>query len=113
MTRSKTEYLCKARDYIERGWTQGSSARDVYGESVLANSPRAVTWCAIGAINAAMPGASIERREVLRNELRDALAVGRTVGVTPVSAYNDQFATKKADILALFDRAIEMQGGRE
>lgn len=34
---------------LERGWTQGASARDTDGNLCYPTSPRAVSWCVLGA----------------------------------------------------------------
>jgi hypothetical protein len=43
----------KPSDYIKRGWTQGTAARNLVAERVNATSPYAVCWCIFGALLAA------------------------------------------------------------
>jgi hypothetical protein len=51
---SKTsDVLNLAADYIDRGWTQGALARRKNGARADPNSPDAVSWCALGAIQRA------------------------------------------------------------
>jgi hypothetical protein len=69
----------KAYELIEKtGWTQGAYARDEYGNTVLYTDPKAVCFCAMGAI-----------RKVY--EFEEAFApvqkLARVVG--PVSDWND------------------------
>ncbi len=51
------ETLKAARKKIEGkfNWTQGAAARDVIGDAVNADSQYAVSWCALGAIDAVCP----------------------------------------------------------
>ena len=43
----------KAAQYVERGWTQYAAARTSSGESVAPYHSRAVSWCAVGAVQLA------------------------------------------------------------
>ena len=43
----------KAFEYVQKGWTQHTSARNALGEPIMPRSVHAVEWCAIGAIGAA------------------------------------------------------------
>lgn len=43
-----------AAELVERGWCQGTSARDASGAGVIWDSRKAVAWCAEGAIAAAV-----------------------------------------------------------
>lgn len=45
--------LLDAAATIRKGWTQGCYARDTSGRQVGYKNPRAVCWCAMGAIEMA------------------------------------------------------------
>ena len=47
-----SEKLRRAARRIERGWCQGANARDRNDVTVGALDPRAVCWCAAGALSA-------------------------------------------------------------
>ena len=52
MIMTARDILEKTRELIQdpKCWTQGTFARDVNGEPVLASSPAAVSWCLMGAL---------------------------------------------------------------
>jgi hypothetical protein len=84
-------------------WTQGAFARDVFGEPVRAYSTRACKFCALGAVNVVTPGdddakARFGARVLLGDLTLDTAHVG-------VLEFND--GVTYAEVLALFDRAIE------
>lgn len=93
--------LVEGRGRVEKGWTKGAYARDATGVSVNERSPKAVAWCASGAI-----------RSVIRNDVAHAarLALESVVDYqgswAPLVGFNDDEATTQADVLALYDRAI-------
>ena len=107
MTTSSETVRClrEARQYIERGWAQGYSARDRDGVGVEALSPRAVSWCAGGA--AALATATGDGRYPYYRKVRTALQA--VCSTNMLATYNDLRTTRKADILALYDRAIETE----
>lgn len=104
------EVLIEARRLIaEKGWTQEVYSRDVCGRSSLTEEfdGNPVCFCADGAIRRAthMHQARIEARAVL----------GKVVGARGVSGFevwrwNDEPGRTKEEVLAAFDRAIELAG---
>lgn len=53
---SPTEVLRLAADRVQfQGWTQGTYAIDAEGHNVGSSSPKAVQWCAKGALKAESP----------------------------------------------------------
>lgn len=42
--------LRRAADLVAEGWTQGAMARNELGEDTYPTDPRAVCWCALGAV---------------------------------------------------------------
>jgi hypothetical protein len=95
-----TTILKKARVLIVRGWTQGSFARNARGRPVLANSKRAVRWCAWGALDGAYWLGDSKALRLLKLSIP-----GR---VKSLSDWNDNPKRKKAEVLALFDSAIAL-----
>lgn len=90
--------LTKARALISdpARWTQRSAAKDVSGNDVLANSPKAVCWCSAGALLKASRRSSIGfvPMGTLSQEMEFS-----------VSYFNDSHT--HAEVLAAFDKAIE------
>ena len=113
------EFLRKAREFIERGWTQGSSARDINGKGCVSFSPEATEWCAVGALNAVNAVVHDENFTFVRraeHALDEAIlamfplrADPSPARVTTILRYNDEPAREKRDILAVYDRAIEAE----
>jgi hypothetical protein len=96
------EILVEARALIEHpaNWTQGELAHDRCGYKAHPNEPRAVCWCAIGALKKVCDGNYfVERtaRVVLDNQARSMF------GEDVVDA-NDR--RTHSQVLAIFDEAI-------
>ena len=106
------DYLREARKLIERGWTQGSSGRDINGAGCASFSPEAIEWCAVGALNVVN---AVVRDDDFRCVIRAEDALNKAVqSIFPARAasvlrYNDLPGTTKADILLVFDTAIRME----
>lgn len=100
------EILTGARELLsDRGrWTKRSYARDERGLGCSSLAKDAVCWCAAGAIlRTAQHDAAIEEAwKLAYDEVPN--------GVNGFMTYNDRLDTTHADILALFDRAIEKAG---
>lgn len=96
--------LRRARARIEDPvcWTQGCSARSAKGREVLARSMEAMSWCAIGAMQA-------EQLDV--DVYFDGLAALRSQVNTSMQLFNDSHS--HAEVLAVFDAAIESLRVRE
>lgn len=89
------ERLILARAVIEdpARWTRRSIARSAFDNEVLPHDPRAVCWCAMGAC--CLSGA----------DLTPLLLV--LPGNETLPSFNDDERKTHADILNLFDRAID------
>lgn len=90
--------LKKAKKLIKKGWCKGAFARTASGESVPSDSPDAVKFCAIGAVNRArlaLKYGSIDKRAAL-----NLLPCNLT-------QINDFSTTTEEDILNIFDEAIK------
>lgn len=91
-----------ARDYIRRGWTQNTGARDDEGSSVLVTDPDAVSWCMLGALDVAC--------RMTDNSYEDLKYVlGKFLGVSwdKVAEFNDRNGRTVEQVLAVYDRIIE------
>lgn len=98
-----TELLISARGYVERGWTQDVGARNALGAECDPCDARAASWCTAGAVYAA--GGGVTSLVFLAREL---MGLGMMeVERDSLSNWNDDPARTKAEVLALFDRAIE------
>lgn len=89
------EGLMRARSYVDGGWCQGSL-------SVIADDGQ--RFCAIGALTKAF---DILEDEYIRAVTHLERAVAFTHPPFSVIGFNDRPDTTKADILAMFDRAIQ------
>ena len=100
--------LRRARALIDRGWAQGEYVAEAFLSDVIAgdyNGPCHV--CATGAIGVAVgdyPDAYAA--EELVNKLADAIGVERNIGA--IEVWNDTEGRTQAEVLAAFDRAIEL-----
>lgn len=98
------ETLVAARDIIAKGaWTKGCAARDGSGEPVSATDPRAVCWCAWGALmHVGKPSLGAERLF----QALDILPVNGSM-LHPLFDWND--GATREEVVAAFDRAIELE----
>ena len=108
-----TAVLRRARQHLQRGWCQGYLALDGRGRRVAVSSPRAVRFCAVGAIQRAADELLADPHE---RSLAFMEAGRRACDALPearfgthhlsLSAYNDVLAEGQEPILRIFDRAI-------
>lgn len=98
------EILRAARAKIEQGWCQRCVARDSQGYRIYvgnmmeaSRNPAAVSWCAQGAVFAAGGDINGPELPILGQ------AVGSCIGI-----WNDRPRRTKEEVLAAFDRAIEL-----
>jgi len=96
--------LKDVRSLIETGWTVVALARDATGAQCNPTSHKATSWSLTGAIQKAVrtPFASA----LVYYSLHRALPSGTKT----VREFNDAPERTKEEILALIDRAIEMEG---
>ncbi len=93
------EVLERARRRIASGWTQEVAARDVSGKPVSYDAIEATRWCAIAAV-------WVDGDKCAANFLREALKK-RRVG-KDIATWNDAPGRKRAEVVKLFDDAIEL-----
>lgn len=92
------EILREARALIESPdrWTQGAYARTAAGTETDPSARDAAQWCALGAICHAGDGSV---------NTQDAIALLKGATYQSVTVLNDEDG--HADVLAMFDRAIQ------
>ena len=93
------EVLKAARAKIEKGWTQGAMARDKNGVALSCSDQDAACWCVMGATMAVTH--DIPTTNAAIGFLR--LAVGDFA-----PRWNDTPGRTQAEVLAAFDKAIEL-----
>jgi hypothetical protein len=108
--------LIRARALIERPecWLHEPGAQDRFGVCVWPRDPAACRWDILGALERAWEADTdglpydepvyIVAKGVLTEMFREHPGPDWK---TPLAAYNDHPSTTHADVLALFDRAIE------
>lgn len=116
--------LQRARALIERGWTQGVLAQDSYGEryGVSLKNVRPSpgnSYCSVGALHEATRehdghppilyglikfGAYARACKLLRRAIAEFEGRKRSI-----VDFNDDNRTRQADVLHVFDRAIELE----
>jgi hypothetical protein len=106
MTRTAEQILTEARALIaERGWCQHDYARSVDGVSLGTRDARAAAFCMEGAVM----GACIDWADVpLALRFLERACPSIVSDKAPVVAFNDAPARTREEVLAAFDRAIEL-----
>jgi hypothetical protein len=123
------DLLTQARAVIERGWCQGSFARDAQGQPIKATDPLAETFCIRGATRVIAPNDDDVRARAHRHledviialtdgdcdsikgenqKLRVAFNLGQLKLTDILASYNDDTSRTQAEILAVFDAAIKL-----
>jgi hypothetical protein len=97
------EKLRAARALIERGWTQGAPARTKGGVPVWGGESSAVCWCVVSAMCRATPDG---QTALLSVPLRKTIGLSDNGG--GLTEWNDAPERTQAEVLAAFDRAIEL-----
>ena len=109
--------LREARALIERGWTQGVDARDAFGEECDPYCDDAECFCANGAMCRAFARVTLSDRDIVRDAeaiLNEAIGrPARNAVDWPFIDWNDAPERTHAEVLAAFDKAIELaESGR-
>jgi hypothetical protein len=103
--------LREARALIEKGWTQDYFAKDAKGRPDYYDpSSPLVCYCSLGAISTAVrgyPDADANVCEVREYENFLAKAIGKS-GPVGIAEWNDDPDRTQAEVLAAFDKAIEL-----
>ena len=96
----------KPSEYIKKGWTRGTNARDSEGHVVSPRAKEASTWCASGSIEAAFDS-SDETNMEFRHHVR--LLLTKKKG--NLSVWNDNLKTSR-QVIKLFEQ-VEQELGLE
>jgi len=99
------EVVTAARELLSdpARWTKGANARNEKGDGGGSGMEGAVCWCAVGALR------HVSNDPNLEAVWEDAyyMLAEQTPRGEGVMAFNDGVLTTHADVLAMFDRAIE------
>lgn len=87
-------------------WTQGTLARNAYGSEVASYSHDACKWCVAGAMLRVADSNDVPYSTELSAHSALVLASRELFGSSAIEEVND--TRTHADVLALFDRAIEL-----
>lgn len=102
------EVLKIARSLIEdpEHWHQGCLARDKDGREVGTRNPNACSWCSAGALYRADPKGDqgFEPKVHLERALFQLFPQWEARGI---ENFNDSFVTTHAQVLQVFDKAIQ------
>ena len=104
------ELLVKTRELLSRPhrWTRGAYARRQYGETCGPLHPDAYSFCSVGALRYVNGGDSGGYTPALR--WLDAAGSDNVVNTltTSLSVWNDALGRTHDEVVARFDRAIEL-----
>jgi len=109
ITRKQMNILKRTKELLDKGWIKHAAAKDANNTDVRPDSPRAVTFCATGALAAAAaefdasPDYFFRRLDELVSEDSDTER-GNIVD------YNDNDASGPDDIKKYIDKLIEQEG---
>ena len=93
------EAMVGARQVLaEMGWCRGVPAMDEEGEWRRATSPKAVVFCALGAVDRVT-----DHNPFLQNDVNRLLS---DLSGHPILTWNDAPGRTKEEVIALFDQAI-------
>lgn len=98
--------LIQARNLVQDGWTQGASARSSLGDNlgeVSMFSPSARRFCATGALGRAV---AEEGEDAAAHLAAEAIICGSLDNKSSVIEWNDTPGRTQADVVALFNKAI-------
>ena len=113
------DILIEAREIlVKKGWTQGTMARNAARLAVGTRDEAAVSFCSAGAVNKAMYNYGVDPwavykgsngRDAVTNNIAYRALKAIYSSDLSVAAWNDDPHQSKADVLAVFDKAIEAQ----
>lgn len=100
---------------VEKGWTQQAFARDERNRHSPIHSPEATCFCTLGALELVTGHMARSTEHAVRAQTAlERTLLKRVFGDdSPIQTFNDDENTTKEDVLAWFDRAIELAKERE
>lgn len=104
------QILQEARSYIARGWCAYAYARDTNCSPINPTTPDACCWDIRGALYKANHQLGFTYQTALYVTARRALRT--SVQSELLEEWNDTPGRTQAEVLAAFDRAIEMEKGK-
>lgn len=106
----KSTVLKRALSKIKKNWIQGASARNKKGDVVPTHSPNAVSFCAVGAIQASIPlsfGNYFIKLGCFKL-LEKAKSIYSTNPIDSIIAWNDVHGRTKEEVIKTFEKAIKL-----
>lgn len=99
---SGAELLRDAADLVARGWCQGAEARNSAGEPTQVNSPDAVEWSLLGALQAA----ALRDPSITVTDIAEAVAALAELIANPVLAdWNDVEQQTSSEVVSVLEHA--------
>jgi hypothetical protein len=91
-------------------WTKAAYARTRTGNAIGPQAGAAFCFCSVGAINAIGPYLPQDRRssQVRCGEHVVSHVVRERIGFSNIAAFNDSSFRTHSEVLAVFDRAVEL-----
>ena len=86
-------------EYLTKGWTQGTFARDINGGSVNEYDSAAVCWCVSGAISRALPlSCQKNASELLTEQIENIIG-------KDIILWNDDAKTTQEQVIQIVQKA--------
>lgn len=101
------DVLSEARNWIDKGWCQGTAARQASGEVAGYDRPEAASWCIVGSIWKAIEELEVPQPSREGLEIAARALFQRAAGENP-SRFNDGLGRTKEAVLDALDRAISL-----
>lgn len=113
-----SEVLLQAKKLVEKGWCQGSPAREADGSAVFSKETTAVKWCAIGALYRALDylkvGMPDTRPSIDYFGMPDTRPsrdyCGKVLGIDAnmVLGWNDADGRTQSEVIEMFEKAYQL-----
>ena len=100
----KPEVFVKAAEYVRRGWTQETFARDGRGEPVKVDAESACEWCVAGALKAACMELELCSAFRWASEIHLRKSIGLPDSVT-LTGWNDATDRLRSEVIEALEMA--------
>ena len=104
------EIFQKSLELVQKGWTQGAHARDAGGENVAVSSPKACSYCTIGAAYAGVLGKQeTEETPAQTEDKRTMISILKgepELEFRYIIDWNDATQRKQEDVVQLFKNIV-------